>query len=76
MFVLKFDRLLFDYLTKRAGYTNEDVAEAMGITRQTLTSKMAGRSDFTVAEAISWSNLVGADLRGVFYTEASSHAEE
>ena len=42
----------------------------------TPTSKMAGRSDFTVAEAISWSNLVGADLRGVFYTEASSHAEE
>lgn len=75
MYIAKFDRLLFDYLNKKAGLTSEDVATALGITRQTLTTRMAGKTSFSVDEAVRWCNLVGAsDLKGVFYTEAEHDA--
>lgn len=41
---------LFDEYRKKAGYTMQTLAEAMGISRSALTRKKCGVSEFTVPE--------------------------
>lgn len=41
---------LFDEYRKKAGYTMQTLAEAMGISRSALTRKKCGKSEFTVPE--------------------------
>lgn len=44
------DIKLFDEYRKKAGYTMQTLAEAMGLSRSALTRKKCGESEFTVPE--------------------------
>lgn len=41
---------LFDKYRKSNGYTMQELAKAMGISRSALTRKKNGKSDFTIPE--------------------------
>lgn len=44
-------------------------AQHLGVTEQTVTAKLAGRSAFSQDDIISWSNALGIEAReiGLFY---------
>lgn len=44
------DALLLEYEMKKRGYTRESLAAAIGISRSALYRKLAGKSEFTLAE--------------------------
>lgn len=51
---------------KLAGYTMNQVAKELGITRRTLSNKINGITDFTLSEAIAIKKLLGKTLDEIF----------
>lgn len=62
------DRNLFEYLTKSAGHTMADVAEAMGISASGLSRRLNGEVEFRRTEMEAWMRLTGVkDAGPVFF---------
>ena len=53
---------------KLAGYTMEQLAAKLCITRKTLDHKISGRSDFTLTEAKILESLLGQSRESIFLT--------
>lgn len=56
---------------RKGGYSKGDIAEALGINRNTLTMKLNGKTDFTVSEAYTLSLLLDLsrnEFDAIFYT--------
>lgn len=49
-----------------AGYTLDEVAEELGISRRTLENKIRGSSDFTLCEALLIKQIVGRPIEEIF----------
>ena len=62
------DKNLFVYLTKRAGYDMDDVAELWGVPRSGVTKRLNGGVEIRRSEMESWMQMVGAtDAGPVFF---------
>lgn len=62
------DKNLFTYLTRRAGYTMEDVARLWGCDRSGVSARINGRVKLTRDMMEAWARLVGvADPGPVFF---------
>lgn len=62
------DKNLFVYLTKRAGYDMDDVADLWGIPRSGVSKRLNGEVDIRRSEMESWMRMVGAaDAGPVFF---------
>lgn len=62
------DKNLFVYLTKRAGYDMEDVAELWGVPRSAVSKRLNGEVELRRKEMEDWMLLVGAaDAGPVFF---------
>jgi len=51
---------------KMAGFTPDQLSEALGMTRRTLSNKINGVTDFTLSEAILMKKLLGRSLDDIF----------
>lgn len=51
---------------KMAGYTPDQLARALGMTRRTLGNKINGVTDFTLSEALLIKRLTGKSLDDIF----------
>ena len=49
------------------GYTQADVAKALGVGGSTLSKKLNGHSDFTLPECIRIAKLLGRTLDDIFF---------
>jgi len=49
-----------------AGFTPDQLSEALGMTRRTLSNKINGVTDFTLSEAILMKKLLGRSLDDIF----------
>ena len=49
-----------------AGYTLDEVAKELGISRRTLDNKIKGSSDFTLCEALKIKLIVGKTIEEIF----------
>lgn len=59
---------LFVYLTKRAGYDMEDVAQLWGVQRSGVTKRLNGEVELRRSEMEAWMQMVGAvDAGPVFF---------
>lgn len=59
------DKLLFEYLTRKAGYTLDDVAKRLGFVRSQLSRRLNGELEFKRDEMEAWCEMVGATLEGL-----------
>lgn len=65
----KIDVNLFDYLTKKAGYTRQDVADIWGVGLSGVTKRLNGEVEIRRSEMDSWMRLVGVyDAGPVFFS--------
>lgn len=53
------DKLLFEYLTRRAGLDLDDVAKALNMHRSQLSRRLDGTIQFRLDEMQAWAELVG-----------------
>ena len=53
------DKLLFEYLTRKAGLSLDDVANALGFSRGQLSRRLNGQLQFKLNEMQKWAELVG-----------------
>ena len=59
---------LFEYLTKRAGYTLDDVAKMWDVSRSGVTRRLNGEVELRRSEMEAWMQMVGAvDAGPVFF---------
>lgn len=66
----KIDVNLFDYLTKKAGYTRQDVAELWGVGLSGVSKRLNGEVELRRTEMEAWMRLVGVtDAGPVFFAE-------
>lgn len=69
------DRLLFTYISKKAGYSLSEVAKALGLTTSQLSRRLNGRIEFRRDEMEKWCILVGCmDLLSVFFPDLARQA--
>lgn len=73
------DRNLFVYLTKRAGFTLQDVADRLKLPLTGLYKRLRGEVEFRRDEMESWMEMVGArDAGPIFFPRIvafSQHSE-
>ncbi|MDD2393524.1 MAG: hypothetical protein PHN99_06270 [Eubacteriales bacterium] len=60
--------LVYGYI-KLAGYTSDEVAHELGITRRTLDNKVRGITDFTLTEAQIIKKIVGKPIDDIFISK-------
>lgn len=64
----KIDVILFDYLTKKAGYTRQDVAGLWGVGLSGVSKRLNGEVELRRSEMESWMLLVGVmDAGPIFF---------
>jgi hypothetical protein len=64
----KIDVNLFDYLTKKAGYSRQDVGELWGCGLSGVTKRLNGEVEVRRSEMDSWMRMVGVyDAGPVFF---------
>lgn len=64
----KIDKNLFVYLTKKAGYTLQDVAKLWGVGLGAVYKRLRGEVDIRRSEMDSWMQMVGVkDAGPVFF---------
>jgi hypothetical protein len=64
----KIDKNLFIYLTKKAGYDLQDVADLWGVGLGAVYKRLAGEVEIRRGEMESWMRLVGvSDAGPVFF---------
>lgn len=63
----KIDVNLFDYLTKKAGYTRQDVAELWGVGLSGVSKRLNGEVEIRRTEMESWMRLVGVNDAGPIF---------
>ena len=64
----KIDKNLFVYLTKKAGYTLQDVATLWGVRPGAVYKRLAGEVDIRRSEMEAWMRFVGVtDAGPVFF---------
>ena len=71
------DKLLFEYLTRKAGYTLDDVAERLGFVRSQLSRRLNGEMEFKRNEMEAWAEMIGATLEevgAVFFPRLKTNA--
>jgi len=51
-----------------AGYTQRDVAKAIGVDISTFSQKINGHRDFTLQECVRIANLVNRSLDDIFFS--------
>lgn len=54
------DKLTFIYTTKKAGFSLEDAAHAMGLSVEALYNRLNGKIQFKIPEIESWALLTGS----------------
>lgn len=65
----KIDKNLFDYLTKKAGKTRQDVADLWGVGLSGVTKRLSGEVELRRSEMESWMLLVGvSDAGPIFFS--------
>jgi hypothetical protein len=63
----KIDVNLFDYLTKKAGYTRQDVADLWGVGLSGVSKRLNGEVELRRSEMESWMRLVGVTDAGPIF---------
>ena len=51
---------------KAAGYSMQNLAEEIGVSRRTLSNKINGVTDFTLSEAMQLKKILGKSLEEIF----------
>lgn len=59
-----------------AGYTLDEAAKLLNITRRTLDNKIKGNSDFTLSEAMKIKRLVGKSIDEIFIVKSDSNISQ
>lgn len=57
----------------KAGFTKKSVAEMLGITARTMSSKLTGKHKFSKAERMAISNLLNSDESHLFDAQCEMH---
>lgn len=66
------DKNLLYYFVKRAGFKNQDIAKAIGVTPSGYTLKISNKSDFRQSEIKTICDLIGLTVEErdrVFFAE-------
>jgi hypothetical protein len=73
----RIDRNLFMYLTKRAGKSMQDVADAWKVPLSGVYKRLTGEVEIRRGEMESWMLLVGVgDAGPVFFPAVVAHAQQ
>ena len=73
----KIDTNLFIYLTKKAGYTLQDVAELWGVGIGAVYKRLGGEVEIRRSEMESWMRLVGvSDAGPVFFSSLVTNTQQ
>ncbi len=59
---------------KLAGYTLDEAADALGMTKRTLENKIRGNTDFTLSEARKLKRLTGRSIDELFVVREDAQA--
>ena len=73
----KIDKNLFIYLTKKAGYDLQAVADLWGVGLGAVYKRLAGEVEIRRAEMESWMRLVGvSDAGPVFFSSLVTNTQQ
>jgi plasmid maintenance system antidote protein VapI len=61
---------------KLAGYSLDEAAEALGMTRRTLENKIKGCSDFTLSEARRLKEITGRSIDELFVVKKDANTQQ
>ena len=61
------DSLKLAYMIKKAGYTNKDCAEKLGITLQGFLNKLNNKSEFKYSEVCILAEMIGTSIEDTVF---------
>lgn len=69
MYMSETDIRRFDSFVAGAGYNLSSLSEKLGVSRNTITNKRLGKTDFTRSEMEKISEILGARPEAIFFGE-------